>query len=250
MTPEEWESGDNPAWMLGHLLEESMPSERKLRLFGVACCRRAWHLLTEPCRQALETAEQFADGQVPAAGRKAARTQAFQAQETPGFYFAMGGKRGETAGALARQAVCQVLAKKPEVYRLHELDVALGWDAWAATSAPSIRGDPRYFNGRTDQAVEQVAEFRRGNARLVLDVSGNPFRPPASLGAPILAYNGGAVKRLAEAIYAARRFEDLPVLADLLEEAGCTDAALLGHLRGPGPHVLGCHGLDAVLGKS
>jgi hypothetical protein len=47
-----------------------------------------------------------------------------------------------------------------------------------------------------------------------------------------------------------RRFEDLPVLADLLEEAGCTDAALLGHLRGPGPHVLGCHALDAVLGRT
>ena len=47
-----------------------------------------------------------------------------------------------------------------------------------------------------------------------------------------------------------RRFEDLPVLADLLEEAGCTDAALLGHLRGPGPHVLGCWALDAAVGKS
>jgi hypothetical protein len=39
-------------------------------------------------------------------------------------------------------------------------------------------------------------------------------------------------------------------LADALEEAGCTDANLLGHLRGPGPHALGCHALDAVLGKS
>ena len=37
--------------------------------------------------------------------------------------------------------------------------------------------------------------------------------------------------------------------ADLLEEAGATDAALLAHLRGPGPHALGCHALDAVLGK-
>jgi hypothetical protein len=54
---------------------------------------------------------------------------------------------------------------------------------------------------------------------------------------------------LAEVIYDGRRFEDLPVLADLLEEAGLTDAALLGHLRGPGPHALGCHALDAVLGK-
>jgi hypothetical protein len=54
----------------------------------------------------------------------------------------------------------------------------------------------------------------------------------------------------AESVSAARRFEDLPVLADLLEEAGLTDAALLGHLRGPGPHALGCWALDAVLGKS
>jgi hypothetical protein len=39
-------------------------------------------------------------------------------------------------------------------------------------------------------------------------------------------------------------------LADLLEEAGLTDAELLGHLRGPGPHALGCWALDAVAGKS
>jgi len=41
----------------------------------------------------------------------------------------------------------------------------------------------------------------------------------------------------------------LPVLADALEEAGCTDADLLGHLRGPGPHVRGCWVLDLLLGK-
>jgi hypothetical protein len=58
------------------------------------------------------------------------------------------------------------------------------------------------------------------------------------------------VTRLAESLYEGRRFEDLPALADLLEEAGCTDADLLGHLRGPGPHALGFWGLDAVLGKS
>ena len=45
---------------------------------------------------------------------------------------------------------------------------------------------------------------------------------------------------MAEVIYDGHRFEDLPVLADLLEEAGLTDAPILGHLRGPGPHALGC----------
>jgi hypothetical protein len=41
----------------------------------------------------------------------------------------------------------------------------------------------------------------------------------------------------------------LAVLADAVEEAGCTDADLLGHLRGPGPHVRGCWAVDLLLGK-
>jgi hypothetical protein len=40
------------------------------------------------------------------------------------------------------------------------------------------------------------------------------------------------------------------VLADALEEAGCTDPALLRHLRPGGGHVRGCHVLDALLGKT
>jgi hypothetical protein len=42
----------------------------------------------------------------------------------------------------------------------------------------------------------------------------------------------------------------LAILADALEEAGCTDQTILGHLRGPGPHVRGCWAVDLILGKS
>ncbi len=41
----------------------------------------------------------------------------------------------------------------------------------------------------------------------------------------------------------------LAVLADALEDAGCGDAELLGHLRGPGPHVRGCCAVDLQLAK-
>ena len=38
-------------------------------------------------------------------------------------------------------------------------------------------------------------------------------------------------------------------LADSLEDAGCHDWQVLGHLRGPGPHVRGCWAVDLILGK-
>jgi hypothetical protein len=38
-------------------------------------------------------------------------------------------------------------------------------------------------------------------------------------------------------------------LADALEAAGCSDKAILSHLRGPGPHVRGCWPVDLILGK-
>jgi hypothetical protein len=41
----------------------------------------------------------------------------------------------------------------------------------------------------------------------------------------------------------------LAVLADALEEPGCSDAELMAHLRRRGGHVRGCWALDLVLGK-
>ncbi len=56
----------------------------------------------------------------------------------------------------------------------------------------------------------------------------------------VLAWNGGAVAKLASSIHADRAFERLPLLADALEDAGCTDVELLVHLRCPGPHARNC----------
>lgn len=57
------------------------------------------------------------------------------------------------------------------------------------------------------------------------------------------------VRDLAAAIYAGRQWDGLGPLADALEEAGCTEAALLQHLRSPGPHCRGCHVIDCITGK-
>jgi hypothetical protein len=65
-----------------------------------------------------------------------------------------------------------------------------------------------------------------------------------------LTWNGGTVRRLAEGVLQAGAFEDLPILADALEEAGCRDARILLHLRAEMEHGPRCwvlrllHALD------
>jgi hypothetical protein len=85
-------------------------------------------------------------------------------------------------------------------------------------------------------------------ANLLKEITGNPFRE-ARLNPTWLEWNDGVVCRIAKAIYEERRFQDMPVLADALEEAGCSDADLLNHCRQGAPHVRGCWALDFLLDK-
>ena len=83
-------------------------------------------------------------------------------------------------------------------------------------------------------------------------ILGNPFRP-----VPLhRSWLTPDVLSLARAAYDQRTLPAgtleparLALLADALEEAGCADPQLLGHLRGPGPHVRGCWAVDLLLGR-
>jgi hypothetical protein len=105
--------------------------------------------------------------------------------------------------------------------------------------------------------MEYPEDELAAQASLLRDLFGNPFRPPPSIDPSWLAWSGGTILRLAQAAYEGRALPSgelevgrLAVLADAMEDAGCTDPDLLSHLRGPGPHVRGCFVVDALLGKS
>jgi hypothetical protein len=64
-----------------------------------------------------------------------------------------------------------------------------------------------------------------------------------------LTWHSGLLVSIARQTYASRDFLDMPILADALEEAGCTNQEILAHSRSGGEHARGCWVVDLVLGK-
>jgi hypothetical protein len=95
-----------------------------------------------------------------------------------------------------------------------------------------------------DETVEP--EIRGPMSNLLRDIFGNPFRPVTFDPAWRTADTSGIAARM----YESRDFSAMPILADALEEAGCTNPDILLHAREPGVHVRGCWVVDLVLGKS
>jgi hypothetical protein len=93
--------------------------------------------------------------------------------------------------------------------------------------------------------------WSQGDEKLSLfrEVVGNPFCPIV-VDPNWLLWNGGMVGKIAAAIYADRTFEQMPVLGDALEDAGCTNTELLAHCRQTASHVRGCWALDLLLGRT
>ncbi|MBN9118666.1 MAG: hypothetical protein J0I06_05840 [Planctomycetes bacterium] len=91
-----------------------------------------------------------------------------------------------------------------------------------------------------------TVEARAVQVALVRDVFGNPFRPvtadPAWLTPDVVT--------LARGIYEEKAFDRMPILADALQDAGCTNEDVLNHSRDPKQvHVRGCWVVDLLLGK-
>jgi hypothetical protein len=86
-------------------------------------------------------------------------------------------------------------------------------------------------------------------APILHDILGNPFRS-ASLEPAWLSWHDGLLVSMARQMYESRDFSDMPILADALEEAGCTSGDILAHCRSGGEHVRGCWVIDLLLGKS
>jgi hypothetical protein len=222
MTPAEWEKSNDPQGMLRFLWESGRLSERKARLFAVACCRLLWPLLTdERSRKAVEAAEQFADGLLRGEKFDDIRVAAMAAESRASW-------------SEERQYHAAALAAVETTGLMEDLLEVADCPVWAAEEAePGDGWEEAGFKAR----------------KLLCDLLRDLFDPfkRITLGPPCFS---PAVVALGSTIYECRSFDRLPELAQALTDEGCTDAAMLAHLRSPGPHTRGCFALDAVLGKS
>lgn len=259
-----WLTCNEPAKMLTFLQHGLTPflgvsmgplpsaSDRKLRLYAVACCRQVWDLLTDsapcercdgdglstgppecrPCRycsgigrvnrsrRAVEVAERYVDGLATEEELRQAREDAFRASPH---------RRGSPETA-AHDASCMWpqngdygCADAPTQAALLRDIVGCPWrpvgakitesDVWICLCGVVFRSEDK---SRTFEPCECGKwQWRQ---RTELD--------------EWLTWEGGTVRKLAESIYQERAFDRMPILADALEEAGCTDETILAHCRG------------------
>jgi hypothetical protein len=200
--------------MLEFICEQA--SSRKLRLFGVACCWRLWHLLDPRSRKAVDAVEKgIESSRDEPTVYQGVRTVAYQAEKDA--YDASGHDEDDPA----YRAACAA----------SDLTDQNPWDTAEIIGSTT--------NGMCQTSLGQT------NSDFLRDIFGNPFRPVTV--SP--SWQTANVVALAQAIYDERAFERMPILGDALEDAGCTSAEILAHCRGPGPHVRGCWVVDLLLGK-
>jgi hypothetical protein len=182
---------------------------------------------------AVEAAEEWADGR--AVDTEAARRRL----ESP-----KSGTRPGPAGSRWRSAIRRALSPNPRDLIETSFYVVIGvWEsAWAASAGKG-------WAGSLAASCHAQRSERKAHAALLRDIVGDPFRPQPTIDRAWLEWGRGTVLRLAETIYRDRTFGQISMLGDALEDAGCTDAEILNHLRSPAPHVRGCWALDLVFGR-
>lgn len=254
MDENQWLTSTDPAAMLTHLttprfemigtvggthpfrgaevgVGRRIASDRKLRLFACACCRQIWHLLTDPrSRNAVEIAELYADG---LATEEELRHAWLKSQEVPGVYSWLeycvtccaGDGRGEipTTDELTQAGI--TLAAQAALLR------CIFGNPFRPVTLPDGPGI------RCDRCGGEYVPLKKDTLPLMTACK-DCHRPGPFWETLLLSRRQTSpwltptVTAIARTIYDECRFEDMPILADALEEAGCINEDILRHCRG------------------
>jgi len=213
--------------MLKYLRMSGRASDRKFRLFACSCCRPIGHFLKdERSREAVEIAEHFAEGAVT-------RKELFDAHN-------------DAMDARNDLANTYRTVSDAETDASHAASWAACWEGGAIEVARHASDSAAHAHSHEGQ---ETAE-KRSQCQLLLCIFGSVVYRPVALSAAVLPRHDGLLVSMARQMYDSRNFRDMPILADALEEAVCTNQDILTHCPQPGPHVRGCWVVDAILGRS
>jgi hypothetical protein len=233
MTEAKWLAADDVYGLEAALV--NLPGPRKPRLF-VCACARAFPWTPPAWAPVIDLCEQYVDG----LASREELDEAGRGIELPA---------GPTHEVLHVERVWDLLQyiARPEPEdgwrapgRTREISAVQELAGWIFETA----WESQMRAGHV-LAVGQRGPGQKGLLAILRDVVGNPFHPLAA----DPAWLTPAVVGLARSAYEERAFDLLPILADALEEAGCTNREVLGHCRQTGEHVRGCWLIDLLLGK-
>lgn len=239
MTEARWYECRDPVAAL-HFLE-GRTSERKRRLFAVACCRRIEHLITQfkGAFRAVVLGERIANGEQPTE-----EACGLVSQLQGSAFWLIDGYRQEKENNVLWNAACAAASCVSGVgpRPIWSWPTNLNNAALHAASAVAhaARRNDRDPVNRAAQAVEAAAQMQ-----FIDCIFGNPFYDCAFNP----AWRTDTAVAVARQMYDARDFAAMPVLADALQDAGCDSAGVLAHCRGDGPHVRGCWVVDLVTAR-
>ncbi len=240
MTEIDWQNTTTGAYdMLRYI--RTRTSSRKMQLLMCGACRSILdHLPQDRVPAILCAIEQYAEGQ--------ASLEAFRHAQA-------------SAQLIAQDAMAESDQQSPRAFAIRALR--------ATVSSPLDDSLHRIIElvesvaGRdAGEGLARAARVKRHAelCHLFREVIGNPFAPrtavptwmqPAERATPgWLIRVSETARAVATAIHRDQAYDRFPILADALEEEGCTDDELLLHMRVPSGHVRGCWALDAVLGKA
>lgn len=231
MTEEEWLSCSDPQALLAYL--RGKVSDRKLRLFVVECGRRG--IQWEENRDwtfYLQTLDAWGKGQIPNAKLELVREQLHAMGMHSFLSFSILDPEWD-ANSIASWAVSEARQG--------------AWDQGITPEARKTLELIEVFpNFDTPQCIDAVQAELAAQCRTIHDIFGNPFRParvdPSWLSSTVVA--------LARGICDDRDFDQMPILADALQDADCTNAEILNHCREEKQvHVRGCWLVDLLTGR-
>jgi hypothetical protein len=234
MTSQEWRKSNNALAMLDSLypvrgLDSVEPQSRASRLYLLACARKNRSQLPSVCHIISLAAE---DLFYPPKLNRAQRDKLYPYAE----------------------ALVHCRGDADEVNIIGRALVDLGFiipdEAWATQDIPpEVWSGPAYLSyapfSNTTPNYQRIPDNLH-SAELVREHFGDPFaiQPPFRN-----EWRSANVMRLAEYVDSNGDYSVLPILADALQEEGCTREDILEHLRCRGPHHRGCWALEKTLGR-